>query len=163
MAAGVPWHLQHRSCPGVARHDQTVASIIRVADLFWFPGWGFSVSSAARAVIMPGVFLQIGLVVPSLETTWEANMLECPSQRYNGRIPFAGFVRTSPSGNPVHTSPTTACRFDRGIYSAARLKAWHRAAQTDSGEEAEQYDDPDPQPPGRTSIDQLGDVNGRRC
>jgi hypothetical protein len=65
--------------------------------------------------------LQIGLVVPSLETTWEANMLECPSQRWNGRIPFAGFVRTSPSGNPVHNSPTTACRFDRGIYSAARL------------------------------------------
>jgi hypothetical protein len=70
---------------------------------------------------MPGVLLQIGLVVPSLETTWEANMLECPSQRWNGRIPFAGFVRTSPSGNPVHNSPTTACRFDRGIYSAARL------------------------------------------
>jgi hypothetical protein len=68
---------------------------------------------------MPGVFLQIGVVVPS--PTWEPNVLECPSQRWNGRIPFAGLVRTSLSGNPVDNSPTAACRFDRGIYSAARL------------------------------------------
>ena len=63
--------------------------------------------------------MQIGVVVPS--PTWEPNVLECPSQRWNGRIPFAGLVRTSLSGNPVDNSPTAACRFDRGIYSAARL------------------------------------------
>jgi len=87
-----------------------VASIIRVADLFWFPGWGFSVSSAAKAVIMPGVLLQIGVVVPSLETAWEDEHVGVPVPEMERANPVCGIrenfaERKSGAQQPNHRLP----------------------------------------------------------